>query len=148
MDPELVLELPNDLCAIERAVELVVWRCQAIHPHPRKLRLNLRVGLTEALSNAMLYGNGRDPAKRVRIEVSWESGCVVTRVTDEGRGFDPGRVPDPTEPDNVSKVGGRGLFLMRALMDEVHFNPAGNSVTLVLRFEPRPQGPGGPAASA
>lgn len=130
---EFVLELPNDLRAIERTVEFVVGRCQGSDPDLRKLRLNLRVGLTEALSNAMLYGNGRDPGKRVRVEVSYDCGCVVTRVTDEGPGFDPARVPDPTEPPNRAKVGGRGLFLMRALMDEVHFNASGNSVTLVLR---------------
>ncbi|MBI4541337.1 MAG: ATP-binding protein [Gemmatimonadetes bacterium] len=136
MEPELVLELPNDLRAIGRAVEFVVQRCRGIPTDERKLRLNLRVGLTEALSNAMLYGNGRDPAKRVLVEFSCVSGCVVTRVTDEGPGFDPVRVPDPTAPANITKVGGRGLFLMRALMDEVQFNPAGNSVTLVLRFSP------------
>jgi serine/threonine-protein kinase RsbW len=50
-------------------------------------------------------------------------------------GFDPELVPDPTLPDNISKSGGRGIFLMKALMDEVEFNERGNSVTLVLRFE-------------
>ena len=50
-------------------------------------------------------------------------------------GFDPTTVPDPTLPDNISKTGGRGIFLMKALMDEVQFSERGNSVTLVLRFE-------------
>lgn len=143
MTPQLVLELPNDVRAIARAVDFVVSRCQAIDPDPRKVRLNLRVGLTEALSNAMLYGNGRDPAKRVRIEISWDGECVILRVSDEGRGFDPTRVPDPTTAANLWKVGGRGLFLMRQLMDEVHFNDAGNSVTMVLRCRQCPSsGPG------
>ncbi|MBI4521979.1 MAG: ATP-binding protein [Gemmatimonadetes bacterium] len=143
MTPQLVLELPNDVRAIARAVDFVVSRCQAVDSDPRKVRLNLRVGLTEALSNAMLYGNGRDPAKRVRVEIGWDGECVILRVSDEGRGFDPTRVPDPTAATNLWKVGGRGLFLMRQLMDEVHFNDAGNSVTMVLRCRQCPaNGPG------
>lgn len=134
MDTELILEIPNDLRAIEHAVEYVVQRCCACEGYERKLRLNFRVGLTEALSNAMLYGNEQDPRKRVRLEVTLGDAEIKVRVTDEGPGFDPQKVPDPTTPANVVKPGGRGLFLMRQLMDEVHFNDRGNSVTLVLRL--------------
>jgi serine/threonine-protein kinase RsbW len=99
------------------------------------LNLNFRVGLTEALSNAMLYGNNSDPEKSVRVEVAIKLEEVSVRVTDQGVGFDPTTVPDPTLPANISKSGGRGIFLMKAFMDEVQFNDRGNSVTLVLRFE-------------
>ena len=136
METELVLELPNDLRQIEHAVEYVMQRCAACQTHGRKLRLNFRVSLTEALSNAMLYGNRKDPRKRVRVEVIVGDLELIARVTDEGHGFDPDRIPDPTEPDNIEKAGGRGLFLMRELMDEVHYNERGNQVTLVLRLEP------------
>jgi serine/threonine-protein kinase RsbW len=132
MDRQLVFELPNDLHCIEDAVEFVVARCSTCDAMARKLRLNFRVGLCEALSNAMIYGNGRDPSKRVRIEVRVLPDSLTAQVTDEGGGFDPARVPDPTTPVNVRKVNGRGIFLMRKLMDEVHFNDRGNSVTLVL----------------
>lgn len=135
MDDPLVLELPNDLRSIEHAVEYVVERCRRCEVHASRLRLNFRVGLTEALSNAMLYGNDADPRKRVRIEVRIGPGAIRARVTDQGSGFDPERVPDPTLPDNLTRPGGRGLFLMRKLLDEVHFNERGNSVTLVLRLE-------------
>jgi anti-sigma regulatory factor (Ser/Thr protein kinase) len=145
METELVLELPNDLRQIEHAVEYVMQRCAACQPHGRKLRLNFRVSLTEALSNAMLYGNRRDPRKRVRVEVIVGDLELVARVTDEGHGFDPDRIPDPTAPDNIEKAGGRGLFLMRELMDEVHYNERGNQVTLVLRLEPVRREPGGGA---
>jgi anti-sigma regulatory factor (Ser/Thr protein kinase) len=153
METELVLELPNDLRQIEHAVEYVMQRCAACQTHGRKLRLNFRVSLTEALSNAMLYGNERDPAKRVRVEVIVGEREIKARVTDEGSGFDPDGVPDPTSPDNLEKSGGRGLFLMRELMDEVHYNERGNPVTLILRLEPeggdrrrdRKKGGGGPA---
>ena len=134
MENRLVLELPNDLRAIEHAVDYVMQRCGSCD-FERKLRLNLRVGLTEALSNAMLYGNEQDPRKRVRVEVIVGEREIKARVTDEGEGFDPRRVPDPTTPANLVKTGGRGLFLMHQLMDEVHFNERGNSVTLVLRLD-------------
>ncbi len=134
MERELVFELPNDLGCIEEAVEFVVGRCSTCQEVARKLRLNFRVSLVEALSNAMIYGNGRDPHKRVRLEVTMEMGRVVARVTDQGRGFDPDCVPDPTTPRNLTKEGGRGLFLMRQLMDDVRFNEQGNSVTLTLHL--------------
>jgi len=132
-EEDVVLEVPSDLGAIERAVEYVLAYCEASHVAAARLRLNLRVGLSEALANAMLYGNGSDPDKRVRIEVSCSTYVIVARVTDEGEGFDPSRVPDPTTPECITKPCGRGLFLMRTLLDEVHFNDRGNSVTLVLR---------------
>jgi anti-sigma regulatory factor (Ser/Thr protein kinase) len=135
MDTELVLELPNDVCAIPRAVAYVLRRCSCCEQHARKLRLNFRVGLTEALSNAMLYGNTEDPGKRVRVEVILSPSTITARVTDQGEGFDPRGVPDPTTPENLTKPGGRGLFLMKELLDEVRFNDQGNSVTLVLRLE-------------
>ena len=152
METELVLELPNDVRQIEHAVDYVMSRCAECEQHGRKLRLNLRVSLTEALSNAMLYGNGRDPEKRVRVEVIVGEKEIKACVTDEGTGFDPGDVPDPTTPDNLEKSGGRGLFLMRELMDEVLFNERGNQVTLELRLDPdqgdKGEGEGREAAEA
>lgn len=134
METSFVLEIPNDLRAIERAVDLVVGRCQTCESHARRFRLNFRVALAEALANAMLYGNGSDPAKRVRVDVTVSDHQVTARVTDQGAGFDPTAVDDPTTPDNIRKPGGRGLFLMRQLLDEVRFNDRGNSVTLVLHL--------------
>ena len=135
MDQELILELPNDIRSIEHAVEYVTRHCSSCCDYARRLNLNFRVGLTEALSNAMLYGNDSDPGKRVRVEVTIKHEEVSVIVTDQGMGFDPASVPDPTLPGNISKTGGRGIFLMKALMAEVKFNERGNSVTLVLRFE-------------
>ncbi len=135
MDQELILELPNDIRSIEHAVDYVMRHCSTCCDYARRFNLNFRVGLTEALSNAMLYGNASDPEKRVRVEVTVKVEEVAVRVTDQGVGFDPTSIPDPTLPDNISKSGGRGIFLMRSLMDEVRFNDEGNSVTLILRLE-------------
>lgn len=137
MERELVFELPNDVHCIEEAVEFVARRCCDCEAVAHKLRLHFRVGLTEALANAMIYGNGRDPSKRVRVQVILDARTLTARVTDQGKGFDPDSVPDPTIPRNLHRVGGRGLFLMRKLMDEVRFNDRGNSVTLVLHLAER-----------
>jgi len=134
MNQDLVFELPSDLDCIEEAVDFVLSRCSACREAERKIHLNFRISLIEALSNAMLYGNAQDPAKRVQVEVSILTESVVARITDQGRGFDPSLVPDPTAPANIEKSGGRGLFLIRSLMDEVHYNATGNSVTLVLHL--------------
>ena len=135
MERDLVLDLPTDIHSIGSAVEYVVSRCPACADQARRLDLNFRVGLTEALTNAMLYGNRHDPSKRVLLEVTMLEGQVQAKVRDQGPGFDPTSVPDPTHPDNLTKPGGRGLFLMRKLLDEVSYNDRGNEVTLVLRLE-------------
>lgn len=135
MDRDLVLELPTDVRTIQYAVDYVLGRCPRCVEEARRLNLNFRVGLTEALSNAMLYGNSRDPSKRVLVEIAFLQECIEARVTDQGNGFDPATVPDPTSPENLMKPCGRGLFLMRKLLDEVRYNDQGNQVTLVLRLE-------------
>lgn len=135
MANDLVLEIPTDIRSIEHAVDYVMASCRTCDSHAQRFRLNFRVGLTEALSNAMLYGNGHDPSKRVRVEVTVTGRRIEARVTDQGVGFDPHSVPDPTSPENLRKSGGRGLFLMRQLCDEVSYNDQGNEVTLVLRLE-------------
>jgi len=132
MKADYSVELPNDLRAIGRAVQQLVNRCRELGFDDDRLRLNLRVGVTEALANAMLYGNGRDPAKRVRVEANVSPNEVTVRVTDEGRGFDPQAVCDPTLPGNRARPCGRGIFLIRSLMDHVEFNERGNSITMVL----------------
>ncbi len=136
MDDRHILELPNDLGAIERSIEYLLDRCRAAGFDESRLRLNLRVGVTEALANAMLYGNSRDPAKRVVLECWCTERVVRVRVTDEGTGFDPETLPDPTLPHNRMRARGRGVFLIRQLMDRVEFNDQGNSIEMVLEADP------------
>jgi serine/threonine-protein kinase RsbW len=135
MDDQLVLEIPTDVRSIRHAVEYVMQRCNSCKAYEDRLQLNFRVGLTEALSNAMLYGNAHDPSKHVRVEVTLDDGRLEARITDQGTGFDPSAIPDPTAPDNILKDRGRGVFLMRQLLDSVSYNDRGNQVTLVLTLE-------------
>lgn len=144
----VVLDLPADIAAIEEAVERAVEYCAPARLDRDRLRFNFRVGLTEALSNAILFGGGGDRDRSVRVELRVGLGEVRARVSDRGGGFDPGAVPDPRLPENLSKPSGRGVFLMRALMDEVRFNEAGNEVTLVLRDTGGEQTPARPGAGA
>jgi serine/threonine-protein kinase RsbW len=132
MESRHVLELPNDLGAIERSVDYLLERCRDAGFDEDRLRLNLRVGVAEALANAMMYGNARDPGKRVKLEAWCSSESVRIRVTDEGPGFDPETLPDPTLPDNRTRSRGRGVFLIRQLMDRVEFNEQGNSIEMLL----------------
>ena len=133
---EFVLELPSDLRVIEAAVTYLVNRLRTFSFRGSRLNLNFRVGVTEALANAVLYGNKEDPTRTVRVEVSIDSTRVELCVVDQGSGFDPSAVPDPTQPGNLERTGGRGLFLIRKLMDEVEYNERGNAVRLLLRREP------------
>jgi serine/threonine-protein kinase RsbW len=131
-----VLEVPSDLRVIEAAVGYLTDRLRSHAFRGSRVDLNFRVGLTEALANAVLYGNQGDPSKSVRVEVTLDEHCISLRVIDEGAGFDPDGIPDPTLPENLERTGGRGLFLLRELMDEVEYNARGNAVRLVLMRQP------------
>jgi serine/threonine-protein kinase RsbW len=131
----LELDIPSDVQYIEKVVELVQRECAVMQFGARQLMLNLAVALTEALSNAILRGNGDDPSKHVHVTARVDTVRLVLEVMDEGRGFDLDQCTlDPTTPDNVDREDGRGLFLMRQLMDRVErFDDArGNVVRLTL----------------
>jgi serine/threonine-protein kinase RsbW len=107
-----------------------------MHFGPRQLMLNVPVALTEALSNAILRGNADDPRKRVYVRVRVDQSALIIEVRDEGMGFDMEECTlDPTTPDRIESEDGRGLFLMRQLMDSVEqlAGRPGNVVRLTLR---------------
>jgi serine/threonine-protein kinase RsbW len=76
----------------------------------------------EAVINAILHGNKKDPNKHVRVGFELTDEALKITVADEGAGLDPDTVPDPCAPENIMRSSGRGIFLMRAIMDEVHFH--------------------------
>jgi serine/threonine-protein kinase RsbW len=129
------VDIPSDVQYIEKVVELVQKECALMRFGARQLMLNLPVALTEALSNAILRGNNDDPAKHVHIMARVNRAQLVIEVVDEGVGFDLDQCTlDPTTPGNVDREDGRGLFLMRKLMDRVErVNDArGNLVRMIL----------------
>ena len=95
---------------------------------------HLGMAVRESMVNAITHGNGYNKEKSVYFTVRSEGGTLEISIQDEGEGFDPNAVPDPTAPENLLKTSGRGLLLMNALVDEFHVGPAkprGTRVTLV-----------------
>jgi serine/threonine-protein kinase RsbW len=128
------LDIPNDVRHIERVVERVQRECRAMAYGPRQVMLNVPVALTEALSNAILRGNADDPSKHVHVRASVDANRLIVEVRDEGRGFDLDACTVDVGIDTVEREDGRGLFLMRNLMDRVECVSArrGNTVRLTL----------------
>jgi len=93
----------------------------------------IRLAIEEALINAIKHGNQNVRTKSVCVEFDVNSDRVEIQVTDEGDGFRPGDVPDPTADENLERPSGRGVMLMRVYMDEVEFNDRGNAVRMVKR---------------
>jgi len=92
---------------------------------------DVKLATQEAVVNAVEHGNGCDPRKKVHIRCERNGNAIVMVVSDEGEGFDPSRIPDPTLSENILKEHGRGIFLMRSLCDCVRYNDKGNEVTMI-----------------
>jgi len=86
--------------------------------------------LEEALVNAIRHGNGYDPAKLVRVVCQISTKCCRIEITDEGEGFNPQAVPDPTDADHLDLPTGRGVHLIHSFMSKVRYNDSGNSLTM------------------
>jgi anti-sigma regulatory factor (Ser/Thr protein kinase) len=127
------LDVPSDLGMVGDAVELVASHVPPGTLSPRRISFNLRTALAEALGNAIRYGTGENPERVVRVRVDLGSDFVRIYVIDDGQGFDTSRVPDPTLPHHVEREYGRGLFVIRHLVDDVAFNEKGNGICLTLR---------------
>ena len=91
----------------------------------------LVTALREAVANAVRHGNRRDPERLVRIAYTIDNSTITIRVEDEGDGFDPADIPDPTDPENLLRPNGRGIFYMRQFMNRVDFSPAPDGGTAV-----------------
>jgi serine/threonine-protein kinase RsbW len=133
LEAELALRIPSDVALIEEAVDLVARHLEAQFVDRRTVRFNCRVALSEALANAIQYGNGNDARRHVNVRVLFGRNAIEMEVADEGPGFDPVELPDPTTPDHIESPDGRGIFLIRRLVDEVRFNEKGNAICMILR---------------
>jgi len=91
---------------------------------------NIMIAVTEAVNNAIKHGNRSDASKNVSLALTLEDSLIKFQVQDEGEGFDFHHLPDPTSPENLEKPGGRGIFLMKHLSDEVKFIDGGRTVEL------------------
>ncbi|SKC74902.1 ATP-binding protein [Ohtaekwangia koreensis] len=91
---------------------------------------NIMIAVTEAVNNAIKHGNASDKSKNVHLSLSLDDSMIKFVIKDEGQGFNYQNLPDPTAPENIEKPGGRGIFLMKHLSDEVDFKDAGRVVEL------------------
>ncbi|HUX46069.1 MAG TPA: ATP-binding protein [Terracidiphilus sp.] len=101
-------------------------------------RFRLAMAVREAAVNAVLHGNDYDPAKKVTASFENNGKSLVITVADEGKGLNPETIPDPLAPENLMRGTGRGIFLIRSFMDEVHFRQLhpGTELTLVKHLNP------------
>jgi len=123
---------PNNLITIE---EFVNYFAMDLNLGEEKLSA-LLLSVTEAVTNAIKHGNKGDKSKIVTIDVNVLSETLQIIVKDQGQGFDPSLVPDPTEPDNLLKDSGRGLYLMKVYMSDLRFNitPDGTEAIIELKI--------------
>ena len=91
------------------------------------------IGTLEAVNNAIVHGNKSDENKFVSVDINMGKSNLEVTVEDQGKGFKPSEVPDPTKPENIEALNGRGIFLMSRLADELKFNKKGNKVTLIFK---------------
>jgi serine/threonine-protein kinase RsbW len=95
---------------------------------------NMMTSLSEAAINAIVHGNKLDPNKRVIVNAEIDSRRIIWTVTDEGEGFDYNNLPDPTSPENIENLTGRGVFIIKHLADQCIFNTKGNEVELHFKI--------------
>ncbi len=102
----------------------------------------ISMAVREAAVNAVIHGNAQDPDKQITVSLENTGVALIFSVADQGKGLDPDSLPDPLAPENLMRGSGRGIFLIRSLMDEVHFkqlNP-GTELTLIKHLSPAQAG--------
>jgi serine/threonine-protein kinase RsbW len=125
--------IPSDSAEARRLQDHIEQLLRSRHVHDHDV-FSIKLAVEEALVNAIKHGNQMDRAKKVRISYRLLPDRFEVKVADEGGGFDPGDVPDPTAFENLERPCGRGLMLMRHYMSEVAFNERGNCVSMSKFF--------------
>ncbi len=123
------IEIPS-LSENIRMIESFIDNCKEKFQLNEDIYGNIMIAVTEAVNNAIRHGNKNDSTKNVSLALTLEENLIKFKIEDEGRGFDYNSLPDPTAPENIEKPGGRGIFLMKHLSDEVEFKEGGRVVEL------------------
>jgi serine/threonine-protein kinase RsbW len=128
---DIRLELPSD---IEFVGPLMNFFYTFLHDKgiDEAIMSNVVTAIIEAATNAITHGNGSKHEKKTTVIASLHERCLRIEILDEGRGFDPEAVPDPLAPENLMNLSGRGIFLMKSLMDSVEFDFSGQGTRLVM----------------
>lgn len=123
------IEIPSLLENI-RMIESFIDNAKEEYKFDDGIYGNIMIAVTESVNNAIRHGNKLDPNKNVKLCLQLDESQITFLIEDEGNGFDFNNLPDPTAPENIEKPGGRGIFLMRHLADEVNFKDEGKQVIL------------------
>ncbi|MCG9911346.1 MAG: ATP-binding protein [Flavobacteriales bacterium] len=129
------ISFPSEICNVSKVESLVTEAVSAGGICTENFG-KILIALTEAVNNAILHGNLQDPTKKVHISFETENRMVFFHIKDEGCGFNPSEIPDPTDPENLEKPNGRGVFLMQRLADTCEFLNSGCEVRLGFKIEP------------
>jgi serine/threonine-protein kinase RsbW len=130
---EKMLDIPSKIENL-RIVEKAVDEISADYNLSSELYGNILIATIEAANNAILHGNKLDESKKVNIKFKIEDKFLSIVVKDQGDGFDYQHIPDPTAPENIEKINGRGVFLMERLSDKILFTDNGSKVELVFNI--------------
>ncbi|HMV27292.1 MAG TPA: ATP-binding protein [bacterium] len=136
--PDFQLTIPSMLDKLNAVEEITERVADAFHLRDDD-RDNLAIAVTELTNNAIIHGNKFDPKKNVILSFYNDDGVLKVYIRDFGKGFDPGAVDNPLDPENLLKESGRGIFILRSIMDDVQFMFAGEGtvVKIVKRFLPK-----------
>ena len=124
-------KLPSRVDVIPQFIKEVIDKLnREIHPHDDDL-FQIKLVLEESLTNAIRHGNKLNPDLSVNVSVTTRNNRLIMQVKDEGEGFDFDNVPDPTTEEKLLLTSGRGVFLIKKLMDEVNFDDSGREITMI-----------------
>ena len=128
------LQLPSKLESITELLENLIEAIADKYHVGEDTFGNMMTCLNEVVNNAIIHGNKLDPAKKVIINAEVDAKRALWTITDEGQGFDYVHLPDPTADENLEKLTGRGVFIIKMLADQCVFNAAGNEVELLFKI--------------
>jgi len=125
-----ISSIPSNL----RLVEMMVDEITNEQDFNSDMYGKILIATVEAVNNAIIHGNRSNPEKYVEVEFKKKNGELEIIVEDEGEGYDYENIPDPTEPENIENIHGRGIFLIRQLSDEVVFNKKGKQIIMIFKI--------------
>ena len=126
------LVIASDFAAARTAEDAVLGEVSRLG-YGKSSLFAIKLAMEEGLNNAIRHGNALDPHKTVHLKYEVRPDRIIIEIADQGAGFDPQGVPDPTADENLEKPSGRGIMLMRAYMDEVRFSRDGRHLRMVKR---------------
>lgn len=135
-NPDHQLVIPSLLEKLSEVEELTE-RVAEQHNIDEDDKDNLAIAITELTNNAIIHGNKFDHKKQVTISFYFDNNEIYVYIKDQGTGFDPTSIENPLEPENLLKESGRGIFILRSIMDDVkfHVSPSGTEVKIVKKIK-------------